>query len=37
VVGDLAAGSDALELLRAAFPGGSITGACIADRSATGA
>jgi para-aminobenzoate synthetase component 1 len=27
VVGDLAPGSDALDLLRAAFPGGSITGA----------
>jgi para-aminobenzoate synthetase component I len=27
VVGDLAAGTDALDLLRAAFPGGSITGA----------
>jgi para-aminobenzoate synthetase component 1 len=27
VVGDLAPGTDALDLLRAAFPGGSITGA----------
>ena len=27
VVGDLAPGADALDLLRAAFPGGSITGA----------
>jgi para-aminobenzoate synthetase component 1 len=27
VVGDLSAGSDAIDLLRAAFPGGSITGA----------